>query len=172
MDITIRKVSPKEAHDYVVLHNACWKDAYTGIIPDEYLDNMSATLEDRAESIRKSISDPGDCMFYCIMSGDDMVGRLIFNKSSDEDKPEAGDVMAIYLLKEYWGKGYGKQMMDFAIAELRRAGHQEIIVWVLEENSMGIRFYEKYGFVPDGAKKEFDLGKPLTCLRYVLDLEG
>jgi len=62
--------------------------------------------------------------------------------------------------------------MDFAIAELRRAGYQEIIVWVLEDNSIGIRFYEKYGFAPDGAKKEFDLGKPLTCLRYVLDLES
>ena len=168
MGILIRKVLFEEALEYTTLHIACWRDAYTGIIPDIYLDNMSAELEQRAESIGKAINEPSGCAFFCVMSGDDMIGRLIFNKSGDEDKPDAGDVVAIYLLKEFWGKGFGTQMMDFAVSELTRAGYREIIVWVLEKNIRARRFYENYGFVPDGARKELELGKPLTCLRYVL----
>ena len=171
MSIVIRKVLPEEANKYTALHIACWRDAYTGIMPDEYLNNMSAELEQKAERCKMAIDEQGDCEFFCAIHNDDMIGRLIFGKSNDEDKPDAGDVFAIYLLADYWGKGYGKQMMDFAASELKRSGYQETIIWVLEENTRGRQFYERYGFVLDGTKKVMELGKSLTCVRYVLSFD-
>jgi len=55
-----------------------------------------------------------------------MIGRLVISKSRDEDKPDAGEIAAMYLLDAFWNKGCGRKMMDFALAELKRAGHEEV----------------------------------------------
>jgi len=170
MEITIRRVLPEDAHGYTAVHIACWRDAYAGIISDEYLENMSSEAEQRAERLKQTLKESGDSEFYCVEHNGNMIGRLIFNKSRDEDKSDAGEVSAIYLPAAYWGRGFGKQMMDFAVAELKRIGYREVTVWVLEENGRGRQFYEKYGFALDGAKKTVDLDKSLSCLRYALEL--
>jgi RimJ/RimL family protein N-acetyltransferase len=173
MDIVIRKVLLEEAYEYAVNHIACWRDAYKGIIPDEYLDNMSTQIEQRVERNRQNLSDPGDCEYLCVEYDGSMIGRLVFSKCRDDDKANSntGEIHAIYLLADYWGKGYGKIMMDYAVAELRNAECVEIVVWVLEDNRRARSFYEKYGFVFDGQSKDIDIGKPLSEIRYALYLE-
>jgi RimJ/RimL family protein N-acetyltransferase len=39
------------------------------------------------------------------------------------------------LIEEFWGKGYGKKILDFAINTLKNSEHKEISLWVVEENS-------------------------------------
>jgi len=167
MNFSINKVLPEEAYEYAACHIACWQSAYKGIVPDGYLENMQKEIEQRAERTKKNLAESPDS-FYCAKLENRIVGVLIFSKSRDEDKPDAGEVGAIYLLAEFWGKGYGRQMMDFAIETLKNAGYHEIILWVLEENHRARRFYEKYGFIFDGTKKEIILGKSLTEVRYML----
>ena len=169
MSIIIRKVLPDDSYEYAALHVNCWKDAYKGIIPDDYLEKMVKELDQQVDSCRKMLSNPGDMEFYCAMLSDDMIGRLIFNKSRDEDKPDAGEISAIYLLAEHWGRGYGKQMMDFALNELYRKEFQETITWVLEENKRARLFYEKCGFIQDGIKRDIEIGETLKSIRYVLN---
>jgi len=171
MCIDIRKVLPENAYEYAALHIACWRDAYKGIISDEYLENMSSQLDQLVERCRQTINEPDGCEYLYAVYGSEMIGRLVFSGSRDEDKPDAGEVHAIYLLADYWGKGYGKQMMDFAVSALRHAGFREIIVWVLEENNRARRFYEKYGFVYDGTRKEIDIGETLVEIRYTLKID-
>ena len=65
MGIIIRRVLVEEAYDYAVNHIACWHDAYNGIIPDDYLANMSAQLKTRTERNRQTLSEPGDCEYLC-----------------------------------------------------------------------------------------------------------
>ena len=172
MSIIIRKVLVDEAYDYAVNHIACWQDAYKGIIPDDYLANMPTQLEKRTERNRQALSEPGDCEYLCAAYEGEMIGRLVYSKCRDEDKSESnsGEIHAIYLLADYWDKGYGKQMMDFAISELNQAGYQEVVVWVLEYNNRARLFYEKYGFVLDGTSKEIEIGETLIEVRYVLAL--
>jgi len=50
---------------------------------------------------------------------------------------------------------------------LKSMGYREIILWTFEENKRARYFYEKYGFVLDGAKKEMNKGKALVAVRYV-----
>ncbi|MDR2590631.1 MAG: GNAT family N-acetyltransferase [Oscillospiraceae bacterium] len=170
MKITIRKVLPEDAYNYAVLHINCWKDAYTGIIPDTYLENMSTQLEQRTERSRQNISNPDGCEYLCAVANSKMIGRLVYSKCRNEDKLEAGEINAIYLLANYWGKGYGKQIMDYAISKLKQANYPEVIVWVLEENYRARSFYEKYGFILDGTHKDIEIGKTLVEVRYTLDL--
>jgi len=162
----------EEAYDYAVNHIACWQDAYKGIISDDYLESMPAQLEKRTEWNRQTLSEPGDCEYLCVTYDGEMIGRLVYSKCRDEDKAEtnSGEIHAIYLLADYWDKGYGKQMMDFAIRELNQAGYKEVVVWVLENNNRAKLFYENYGFVLDGTSKEIEIGETLIEVRYVLTL--
>jgi len=165
MGIKIIKALPEDAYEYAINHIACWQAAYKGIISDEYLDNMS--VEQMTESNKQLLGAPGIYMCYYAACENKMIGRLVICESRDEDKPNAGEIAAIYLLDAYWGKGYGMAMMEFTLSELKRRGYNEVFLWVLEANIRGRQFYEKCGFVFDGAKKEVRIDKPLIKMRYV-----
>jgi L-amino acid N-acyltransferase YncA len=170
MDIIIHKVLPEDAYDYTVCHIACWQSAYKDIIPSGFLANMPNEIEQRTERLKNNLNESTDISYYYAAVNGKMIGRLIFGKCRDEDKSNAGEVTAVYLIKEYWNKGLGRKMMDYAIDELKSIGYDEIIVWVLEDNNRARRFYEKYGFTLDGAKKEMQMGKSLTVVRYTMNL--
>jgi len=169
MEITIRKALPEDARDYSVCHFTCWQSAYRGIVPDDYLHNMWQSIEQRTERYKDAFSNPDAGEYYCVLIAERMIGFFFINKSKDEDKPHAGEIVAIYLLEEYWGKGTGRILLDYSVDKLRQMGHGEVTLWTFEDNIRARRFYEKCGFSFDGAKKEMALGKPLTLVRYVLE---
>jgi GNAT superfamily N-acetyltransferase len=171
MSIAIRTVLPEEAYEYTACHIACWRSAYKGIISDDFLDNMLANQKMIAKEWMQILGEPSDYKFFCAVLERKIVGRLILCKSQDEDKPASGQINAFYLLEQCWHKGYGRQMMDYAIITLKRMGYHEIILWVLEENIRARRFYEKCGFLFNGAKKEIVIGKPLAAIRYAINLQ-
>lgn len=45
MDITIRKALIEDAYIYANCHIICWQTAYKGIVPDNFLYNMSIQKE-------------------------------------------------------------------------------------------------------------------------------
>lgn len=79
-----------------------------------------------------------------------------------------GEIVSIYFLPQYMGKGFGTLLMQAVLAELKKMGYQSCCLWVLEENGRARRFYEKMGFIPDGAYMEQEIGgKNLREMRYV-----
>jgi len=164
MGIIIRRALPEDAYDYTVCHISIWQSAYKGIVPDEYLNNMSAELEQRVEKYKNTLSNPGDCEYYCVMLSNKMIGFITIN-------PCTREIWAIYLSKEFWGSGYGKEMLDFSINRLNRERPSEISLWVFEDNGRARRFYEKNNFTFDGTKRSVDWygGVPLVQLKYVLN---
>ena len=169
--IEIRKAIPEDAFEYVLCNIACWREAYQGIMPDEYLASRSEDLAQQVEDYRRSLDEPESFLYFCVEDGDKMIGRLILCESRDQDKAGTGEVAAIYLRKEYWSKGYGRMMMDYAVDVLKGIGYQEVILCVLEENSRARRFYERYGFVHDGHSGTVLYGKALRALRYTMKME-
>jgi len=163
--VEIIRATVDMAEDAGYVHATAWKNAYDGIVPKEFLDNF--TPEKRTEAFRKILQSAEEEHYIINMDGRPM-GILTIGKSRDSDAgEERGEVYGIYLLAEYWGKKYGKRLMDFAISRLKELGYSTVSLWTLEENQRARVFYEKYGFVPDGAKKELNLGKPMTVVRYV-----
>ena len=65
-------------------------------------------------------------------------------------------------------KGYGSKLLEAVMNELKNQGFTEVFLWVLEENSIARRFYEKYGFqCSDDYRVDNIGGKDLRELRYV-----
>ena len=169
-NFTIRKAEKSDALEFAACHISAWQSAYRGIIPDEFLAKLPDSLERRIEQFLEWFNSP-NAFYYVPAYNGKIIGKLVLWDSRDEDKPNTGEIGGIYLLEEYWNRGFGRQMMNFALNKLGTMGYKEIFLWVLEENTRARQFYEKCGFATDGAKKEITIGKPLVEIRYVLAIE-
>ena len=85
----------------------------------------------------------------------------------DDLGPSVGQVYAIYLVAECWGRGIGRDLLQRAETDLGSAGYQGASLWVLTTNDRARRFYEAAGWRPDGTHKiEPFGGAELDEIRY------
>lgn len=122
------------------IYECSWKYAYKHIIPQEYLDSIPKGRW--ASSITKDgISN------LVILENGVIIGTASICKSRWKQYSEYGEIVSIYFLPEYMGKGFGNHLLKRCIEELKRLGFDKILLWVLENNIRARKFYEKNGFV-------------------------
>jgi len=165
----IREATEDDVQGWATVQVRSWQSAYRNIMPDDFLSSLS--VEKNAEGFLKAFETYKGASFYFVAIKDEqIIGNLVLSKCRDEDKPSAGEIIAIYLLEEYWDMGYGRLMLEHSINTLKQKGFKEILIWVLEENHRARTFYEKFGFVLDGSTKEVEIGKRLVEVRYSLNV--
>ena len=140
------------------VHCTSWQEAYRGIVCDRYLDTM--TVEATTARARQF---PENTLLA--KDKEKVVGFAVYGPSRDEDLMDAGEVVVIYVLSEYYDRNIGYRLMNEAISRLKE--YNTIFVWVLEKNERAIRFYQRYGFEFDGCKKEWNLGTPVSIVRMI-----
>lgn len=64
----------------------------------------------------------------------------------------------LYVLKANHGTGIARSLMDWALAEAKRRGAEEIYLTVFTENPRARRFYDRYAFKAVG-RYDFMVGK-------------
>jgi GNAT superfamily N-acetyltransferase len=95
------------------------------------------------------------------------IGIMIINFHCDDVlHRKSAEISAIYLLKDYWGSGFGKLFLNWGTDKIRELGYANVFLWVLQENIKAINFYKHHNFEFDGTKREIIRGKSLTQLRY------
>jgi ribosomal protein S18 acetylase RimI-like enzyme len=62
------------------------------------------------------------------------------------DTGRVGHIDSFYVLSEMHGRGVGRQLMDAAYAEMRRAGATTVALEMVADNEVARRFYEREGF--------------------------
>ena len=125
------------------IYESSWKYAYKDIIPQDYLDSIPTGRW--ANSINKI----GMNNLVVIENGL-IIGTASFCKSRWEQYSNYGEIVSIYFLPAYMGKGYGKHLLKKCVEELNGLGYNNILLWVLENNQRARRFYEKNGFTCSG----------------------
>ena len=158
----IRYITESDNRDAIsMIYEESWKYAYRGIVPQEFLDDLP-----ESRWVEK-IGTPGWYNMVCIENGE-YIGTSSFGRSRFEEYPDSGEVITIYLLPEYMGKGYGSKLMDAVMNELRKQGYKEVFLWVLEDNIRARRFYENFGFRCADEYMDDNIGeKKLREVRYV-----
>lgn len=158
----IRYITPTDDRMAIsTIYEESWKCAYKDIIPQDYLNSIPKG------SWSSNVNDQTWKTLICVDDGR-MVGTSSFCESRFEQFHDWGEVISIYLLPDYMGKGYGKALMKSAVSELKMQGYEKIFLWVLEENVRARRFYEKIGFLPtDDFLDDIIGGKKLREIRYV-----
>lgn len=146
------------------IYEESWKAAYCGIIPQDYLDAIP-----KGRWI-KNLDIPEWHTMVCVENGE-YIGTSSFCKSRFKQYPDFGEVISIYFLPDYMGKGYGRILLKTVLNELKKQGFSEVFLWVLEENIRARRFYEKYGFSYTGEYLDDNIGgKDIREVRYVCKL--
>lgn len=133
------------------IYEKSWKYAYRGIIPQAYLDSIPAGRW--ADGIRKADVDT-----LVMIENGCFIGTASFCKSRWAQYPDYGEIVSIYFLPEYIGRGYGQKLIQRCIAELRHRGYHNLLLWVLEENTRARRFYGKNGFRCADVRREDCIG--------------
>ncbi|MBO3743423.1 GNAT family N-acetyltransferase [Actinoplanes flavus] len=163
--MVIRQATLDDAAALAVVHVRTWQVAYAGQVPGDYLDSLDpADREPGWRSWLSGISPPAAVLVWD--DGGVPVGFAALRGSRDGEAG-VGEITAIYLLPEHWGRGAGRALMAAALRHLADAGFGAATLWVLGSNVRARRFYEAAGWRPDGARKVDDSrGFPLAEVRY------
>lgn len=127
--------------------------------------------DDRLASIPKgqwaSRIEPADRKNLVMVQDEMIIGTSGFGKSRMEEMSGFGEIISLYFLPEYMGKGYGRLLLREVVGELKRMDFDKVFLWVLEENRNARRFYEKCGFVQTERRLTSNIGgKELKEVQY------
>jgi ribosomal protein S18 acetylase RimI-like enzyme len=161
MDIVIKKMeSDDEIKGKAFVHWRSWQEAYSGLVDQQYLDSL--TLEKCEQSAYRWPDN-----IIIAKDGDHVAGFAAYGKCRDDELENAGEVFAIYILPEYYGKGVGYRLMKAVLSHLEE--YTTIALWVLKDNQRAIHFYERFGYRFDGSENTLVLGSPVTVVRMLLE---
>ena len=149
--LSIREMRPEDCDQKGYVHWKSWLETYTGLIEERFLTNQSL---EKCQAIARRWPQ------NTLVAEQD--GRIVGYACYSQDKNGAGEVMALYLLKEVQGTGLGRKLMDAAIGQL--SGCSPITLWVLQGNNPAIGFYKHYGFRLSGESETLPLGTELRMI--------
>jgi ribosomal protein S18 acetylase RimI-like enzyme len=144
MDEVIRPAVVSDAAGLARVHIESWRTTYKGIVPDDYLANLS--LESRVQNWQRFLSEFTD-KYYTYVAQDEtgqIVGFVRGGPERKGDEVYKSELYAIYLLQAYQGRGLGKRLALTLMERLVESGFYSMLVGVLTENP-ACRFYEALG---------------------------
>ena len=167
--VAIRDARPGDAARLAEIHASSWQVAYRGVLSHEFLDTLSPTGRLDFWTTRLARIPPG---WAVLVSKEEngITGFVTIGHCEDDDRfgSEAGELYAMYLAPEWWGRGHGRDLLVAAEARFREYHYTDASLWVLRDNRRARRFYEIGGWTADGARKRMVIGsEAVTAVRYV-----
>lgn len=147
----LRLAQPDDALAVARVHVLSWQSAYRSLLPDDYLDQLRP--EDRAERYDFATIDPQKPRTIVAEEDGHILGFATTAPSRDSDTADNGELYALYVDPTQWGCGIGVALLAAARAHLAQAGFRDAILWVLDGNLRAERFYQRDGWVSDGAHR-------------------
>ena len=167
LSTSIRPARPGDEAELANAHLHSWREAYKGLLPQSYLDDLPLTFKNRKNAWLQKINEPEKFILQVAESKYGIVGFACLQSARDEDRKEYAEVSAIYLLEKFKGKGIGFKLLASGLKQIQQRGFNKAYCWVLEGNPT-VKFYEKSGARFDGTAKDDEIGG-MKCrdLRYV-----
>ena len=140
-------IKDKDLDILVALARQTFMDAYAHKTPAKDMETYCNKAFDR-----QNLDEEGkntDAMFFFVKKERQNIGyiKLRWDRTVPELEGETAlEIERFYLLKAYYGMGFGKPMLHFCekFAKMKRMKWLWLLVW--PENEQGISFYKKTGF--------------------------
>lgn len=142
----IRKAKFSDSEQIALIHINCWRTSYRNIVPDEVLDKK-LSLERSMKNWENTLKHYSDLIFLVVENDSGkVIGFCSGGKNREIEKtPQfAGELMAIYILKQYQKKGIGRKLVREFVNELLKKDIDNMIIWALQKSKYK-KFYEKLG---------------------------
>lgn len=88
--------------------------------------------------------------YYILSENEQDIGYVGLLKILDE-----AEILRIAIKKDMQDKGYGKNLLNLVVEQLKSQGINKIYLEVSEKNSTAIKLYETLGFVRVGKRKDY-----------------
>ena len=162
----LRPAGSDDARGIARVHVASWRSTYAGLLPDPLLglpaeDEITARFERRLR---------GDGLTLVVDRAGEGVIAYASGGREREEGSAAGELYAIYILREHQRRGHGGRLVRALAARLCEAGFPLMRLWVLDRNRPARAFYERLGGRAGGTRT-FELeGEVVTEVAYAWDL--
>jgi GNAT superfamily N-acetyltransferase len=166
----LRPAQPDDAMAVARVHVRSWQVAYRTLMPQRYLDQLRP--EDRAAHYDFVTGDPQKPHTIVAVESESVLGFATTMPARVEDLNGYGELAALYVDPEHWGRGIGLALVQAARAHLVEAGFLKAMLWVLVGNTRADRFYQKDKWLPDGTRRADTIwGVQVDELRYIRELQ-
>jgi predicted acetyltransferase len=143
MKYKIRKKERKDCFEVAHVVTLAWNETYKGIVSDDFLKGLYLNEKKRANNSYNCFNDSNNHQYVLEVNGK-VVGFINVGASNDKDYEYYGEIFAIYIINEYKGKGYGKELIKVGIEELKQMGFTKMIIGCLDGNTSN-EFYKHLG---------------------------
>ncbi|MFH8249190.1 GNAT family N-acetyltransferase [Microbacterium sp. B2969] len=157
MTVVVRTATGADARAIATVRIETWRVAYAGLIAQEVLDGLDLERETERRALHwdENHADPRTREFVAEVGGE-LAGWAAVGPSRDPDAGDTGEVYALYALPRHWSTGVGHALMVASERFLIRSGFHSAHLWYLEGNERAASFYERHGWIEDGAAKVDD----------------
>jgi ribosomal protein S18 acetylase RimI-like enzyme len=146
--MTVRPATLEDAPGMARSHVASWRAAYAHLVPAEVLAGLSES--DRATRWVEILTRATRGNLVAATDRE-IAGFVSFGPSRDDDArgTRTGELYAIYLHPDWWGRGLGRRLWRAAHQGLLVEEYDAFTLWVLEGNARARAFYERLGMSLD-----------------------
>lgn len=85
----------------------------------------------------------GGC-FWCLFDNDILIGTVAFRIINDENK--VVELKRMFVLPEYQGRGYGRKLLNYAIAYVKEQKYNKVCLDTRKQFSAALHLYRSSGF--------------------------
>lgn len=139
----LRAATPADAPAIAVFQTTCWREAYRGLVPPDYLERVGPA--EREIRWRERL-EPGGRHVVLAESGGVPIGVVSAGESTEPDVP-ALELKSLYVAAPHRGSGVADALLGAAI------GLDSAYLWMFEDNPRAMAFYARHGFRADGVRQ-------------------
>ena len=114
-----------------------------------YPDENSFDAQQEAEFLKEKTESPNEIEIVAVVDGV-VAGTAGIEAVGAKYKLKHRAELGIAILKEYWGLGIGKALMEACIECAKDAGYTQLELNAVAENERALALYKKMGFVEYG----------------------
>ena len=143
MPYVIRPMREADLPGRAAVHCRAWEETYRGLLPGGLLDQLTA------ESCTAMAGQfPGET--YLLEADGLAVGFACICRESRPfvERPGSCEVAALYLRREWQGRGLGRRLLAFCLDQLPPG--KAVVLFVAKGNGKAAGFYRRMGFSPTG----------------------
>lgn len=150
--LSVRRASVADAPAVAEVQVLAWQAAYVGLMPQDYLDALE--VADRTAYWQAGLARSTPGVRALVLTADSLVaGFAVVGPAHDDAPSTLGELYAINLRPDAWGRGAGALLLAAAQEALVDLGYAEAVLWVVPGNTRARRFYERHGWGSDGVER-------------------
>ncbi len=141
--LIIRNAQKNDIEQIATIKVDGWRNAYSEIIDNEYLNNMSINKEINSYSNKYSLND-----IYVAVLDNEVVGfcRVYnYDESEFEDSEIDCEIREIYVRPDIKRMGIGGKLFNFVLNHFKSNNKRKMYLGVFKDNYKSRNFYEKMG---------------------------